>query len=189
MDITGITRIAYETARRYRMSSGITAGPAWESAPDIIKDAHREATKAIVEQDAPSDRAHAVWASTMLAAGWGCGPDRSTLLRTDPALTDYSRLSQADRIAADLIVSTVKLVHPAFQHLAHVSEQMTLERQMALDEQTGALRYMTAIVHKVCGTDRILELTEADMIAGLTHSLERADTEDNGVRLQVEPVN
>ncbi len=186
---TAIAAMAYTVMRAYRMALGEHGGPAWEAAPQDLRERLRAEVEWLRSQEpAPTpERLHARWSSAKLAAGWENGP-RSDTLKLHPRLgLKWDALPREQQAKGDLWLTLVRVLAPAVVAVDKAEAAARQIAQASEDEQRGALRYIAALVNRFCDDDGQVSLTESDMLAALSLDLMRADTDDNGLVLAVAP--
>lgn len=182
-----IAAIAYSLLRTYRMALGEPGGPAWEAAPDTLKQ------KALMQVDFVRGEAepptaellHRRWVSAKMIDGWKQGP-RSDALKLHPHMVPFDKLPRDQQAKGELFLSMVHLLAPMMLALDRAEDRVQQVAEASMAEQRGALLFITAMVNRFGGETGIVHLSKNDMHAALVCELMRHDTEDEGLILKVE---
>lgn len=181
-----IARAAHGVNRAYRMALGEPGGPAWHAAPEETRNAViRGVEYRHAHPDATPEDMHRAWASDKLAHGWTRGDVESALLKTHPNLVQWGSLSAEQRAKYAIFLAVIDEVMPLCIELQKSVDLLRQNEKLALEEQTGALLYITAMVKRFGGETGIVEMTESDMVEACDYELSRYDTESGGLMLKV----
>lgn len=181
-----IARAAHGVNRAYRMSLGEPGGPDWHAAPEETRNAViRGVEYRHNHPDATPEDMHRAWASDKLEHGWSYGEGFSTLLKTHPNLVPWGSLSAEQRAKDAIFCAVVDAVLPLCMELQKSVDLLRQNEKLAIEEQTGALLYITAMVKRFGGETGIVEMTGSDMVEACDYELSRYDTEAGGLMLKV----
>lgn len=181
-----VARAAYGVNRAYRVAIGEPGGPEWHAAPEETRNSTiRGVEYRHAHPDATPEEMHRAWASDKLARGWTRGEVASTLLKTHPNLVQWESLPPEQRAKDAIFLACIDEVLPLCAELQQSVDLLRQNEQLALEEQTGALLYIAAMVLRFGGETGIVEMTDSDMVAACDYELQRYDTEAGGLMLKV----
>lgn len=99
MDAATIARVCHEANRAYALACGedpATVWPAWDAAPEEIRESARKGVTAALAGDGPEEL-HSKWLMQKRNDGWQYGAVRDNVTKRHPCMVPYHELPDAQR--------------------------------------------------------------------------------------------
>lgn len=106
MDQIDVARVAHEVNRAYCLALGDASQPAWEDAPDWMKDSANAGVSLHWHDDHGPEASHAAWMAHKVADGWVYGPAKDAERKTHPCIVPFAELPPEQQ-AKDFIFRAV----------------------------------------------------------------------------------
>jgi len=108
-----IARLCHEANREYCISIGDNSQPAWEDAPDNIKESAVDGVQKLIpllkagKKVKPSFM-HDNWLEFKKADGWKYGKDKNVKLKLHPCMVPFEKLPKEQQAKDEIFIKTVK---------------------------------------------------------------------------------
>lgn len=111
MHLDEIAALGHEVNRAYCSAIGEEPYPAWDEAPQWMREGMLNGVRAVITGAAESPQAsHEAWMADKLAAGWSYGEVKDPAAKTHPCLVPYDKLPQEQRVKDYLFRAVVQTV-------------------------------------------------------------------------------
>ena len=108
MEITKVAKVCHEVNRAYCKATGMPELPAWDEAPQWMRDSAIQGVRAMVESKATTpEQLHQKWVEYKVKEGWVWGPKKDPEKKTHPSLLPYDALLPAEKVKDYLFAAVV----------------------------------------------------------------------------------
>lgn len=115
MQLKDIARVCYALNREVAAVNGEEALPAWEDAPQQIKDGYIKGVEFRIKNPmATASAQHDEWMKARRVEGWVFGPEKCTETKEHPNLVPYIMLPVSQRLKDTLFKNTVVALSPLY---------------------------------------------------------------------------
>ncbi len=109
MDEETIARIAHAALSAYAEAIGQEAFPAWEDAPQWMRQSSKDSVRFVLDHpDASASAQHDQWLAQKERDGWKYGPTKSEADRTHPMMVAYEDLPPSETRKDSLLNAIVR---------------------------------------------------------------------------------